>query len=92
MKLNVEDRVVAEAYKLLDINGTVRAVAKCFNVSKSTVHHDLAVKLKKINAELYKKVQKILRINLLERHKRGGNATKKKYEKIRLQRKKLQVK
>ena len=83
MKEAIEDRVVCEAYKLLDTSGTVRSVAKFFNVSKSTVHFDLTKRLKKINFDLYKRVQKILKINFFERHKRGGESTKRKYEKLK---------
>ncbi|MCI8500056.1 MAG: hypothetical protein HFE28_05550 [Clostridia bacterium] len=36
-----------------------------------------------LDAELWEKVQKILGINLKERHLRGGNATRLKYEKKR---------
>lgn len=80
MKDSVEERVLLEAYKLIDTNGTVRSVAKMFNMSKSTIHFDVTQRLKKINFDLYKKVQKVLKINLLERHKRGGEATKRKYK------------
>lgn len=59
---------------------TVRAAAKRFGISKSTVHKDMAVRLKKIDGELYEKVAKILAFNRSERHIRGGMATKKKYK------------
>ena len=59
---------------------TVRAAAKRFGISKSTVHKDMAVRLKKIDGGLYGKVAKILAFNRSERHIRGGMATKKKYK------------
>lgn len=58
---------------------TVRATAKKFGISKSTVHKDVRVRLKKIDSNLYEKVNKILEKNKKERHIRGGIATKKKY-------------
>lgn len=58
---------------------TVRATAKKFGISKSTVHKDVRVRLKKIDSKLYEKVNKILEKNKRERHIRGGIATKKKY-------------
>lgn len=58
---------------------TVRAAAGRFGVSKSTVHKDLTVRLKRQDPFLYEKVQKILRMNKEERHLRGGNATRLKY-------------
>ncbi len=58
---------------------TVRGCASYFNVSKSTVHKDLAYKLKRINPPLYREVKEVLNINKSERHLRGGEATRKKY-------------
>lgn len=52
-----------------------------FKTSKSTVHNDVSNKLKKSNYALYKKVQIVLKNNFNEKHIRGGNATKMKYEK-----------
>ena len=51
-----------------------------FCVSKSTIHYDLTIRLKKINKSLYKKVNKILKYNLSQRHIRGGESTKNKYK------------
>ena len=59
---------------------TVRACASHFEISKSTVHKDVTERLKLFDYSLYKSVQKILGINLSERHLRGGIATKIKYE------------
>jgi len=63
---------------------TVRSAAKKFNVSKSTVHKDVAERLKKIDPVLYKEVKEVLEINKAQRHIRGGLATRQKY--IRLTR------
>ena len=52
-----------------------------FSISKSTVHKDVAERLKYIDEELYEKVSEVLKINLSERHIRGGIATKEKYQK-----------
>ena len=61
---------------------TVRGVAKEFGISKSTVHKDVTVTLKKINRTLYMQVKTVLEKNKMERHLRGGEATKKKYESL----------
>lgn len=58
---------------------TVRATAKAFGISKSTVHKDLTVRLKEEDPTLYKQVKSVLEKNKQERHIRGGLATKKKY-------------
>lgn len=61
---------------------TVRACAEHFGMSKSTVHKDTE-RLEGLDAALYEKVRKVLCINLRERHIRGGNATRRMYEKKR---------
>ena len=62
---------------------TVRDMSKYFYLSKSTIHYDLSVRLKKLNVSLFKRVDKILKFNLSERHLRGGKATKAKYENLK---------
>ena len=64
-----------------DTQSTVREAARIFGVSKSTVHKDVTERLPKIRPQLAKLVREILDINKAERHIRGGEATKKKYEK-----------
>ncbi|SDB43219.1 putative DeoR family transcriptional regulator, stage III sporulation protein D [Ruminococcaceae bacterium FB2012] len=59
---------------------TVRAAAKHFGISKSTVHKDLTERLPKTSPALWKQVRELLELNKRERHIRGGLATKHKYE------------
>ena len=77
------ERVVEEGRYIAQTGATVRATAKVFHFSKSTVHKDVSERLEKIDLDLYKKVQKVLEKNLLERHLRGGEATRIKYLKNR---------
>ena len=65
---------------LLANNATVRAAAKQFGVSKSTVHKDLTERLEKIDPALYQQVRQLLDRNKAERHIRGGMATRRKYK------------
>ena len=65
---------------IVENQSTVRATAKKFNVSKSTVHKDISERLKNINGQLYIEAKKVLEKNKKERHIRGGLATKKKYK------------
>ena len=51
-----ENEIIKMAYYILENNTTIRATAKAFNTPKSTVHHNLSVKLKYINYSLYKEV------------------------------------
>lgn len=77
---SIEERCVILANYLVDNKATVRAVAKAFGVSKSTVHKDVTQVLKNVDKNLYLKVKEILEINKSERHIRGGQATRAKYE------------
>ena len=69
--------VIAEY--VIETGVTVRSAAAHFGISKSTVHKDLAYKLKYCNAILYREVKKILDVNKSQRHIRGGEATRMKY-------------
>ncbi len=80
MRIDIIDRVIEEAEYIASTGATVRATAKVFGLSKSSVHKDVTERLKKIDKTLYKKVKKVLGINLSERHIRGGEATKNKYK------------
>jgi putative DeoR family transcriptional regulator (stage III sporulation protein D) len=76
---SIEERCVILARYLIDNKSTVRAVAKEFGVSKSTVHKDVTQVLKDVDVSLYRRVKEILEINKSERHIRGGEATRIKY-------------
>lgn len=77
----INKRVIEEAKYILKTNDTIRSVAKVFRVSKSTVHKDLHERLSKIDKKLYLDVDKILKYHTDIRHIRGGEATRKKYQK-----------
>lgn len=77
---DVEGRAVILGEYIIEHKATVRAAAKQFGISKSTVHKDITEKLPVIAPQLYPAVKEILEINKKERHIRGGLATKHKYE------------
>ena len=79
MHTDMEARACDLAEYLLANNTTVRAAAKQFGVSKSTVHKDLTERLTELNPTLAKDVKHVLDNNKAERHIRGGQATRKKY-------------
>lgn len=83
MKGLPEERAVAAAEYIIENGSTVRAAAKKFGVSKSTVHKDVSERLAKISPPLYFEVKAVLEKNKQERHIRGGEATKQKYELLR---------
>ncbi len=76
---DIHMRILVEAEYIVKTNSTVRAAAKHFGISKSTVHKDVTEKLKSIDKQLYEEVRRVLDVNLAERHIRGGMATKTKY-------------
>ncbi|MBQ2999040.1 MAG: sporulation transcriptional regulator SpoIIID [Clostridia bacterium] len=76
-----KERCVLLATYLVENKATVRAVAARFGISKSTVHKDITQNLKRVNRTLYEQTKEILDLNKKERHLRGGEATKQKYQK-----------
>ena len=83
MKSNLEERAVRLGEHIIEHKSTVRETAAVFGISKSTVHKDLTALLPRLNSGLYKEVRAILDLNKEERHLRGGEATKHKYESMR---------
>ena len=80
MRDNIEQRACDLAVYIIENRTTVRAAAKKFGISKSTVHKDLSERLRHINRPLYLQVKEIMEINKAERHIRGGQATREKYQ------------
>lgn len=79
---SIEERCEALAKYVIENRSTVRDTARAFGISKSTVHKDITEKLSKINNNLYETVCMVLARNKSERHLRGGEATKRKYQLI----------
>lgn len=82
--LEIEERAKVLATYIIETKSTVRQAAKKFNVSKSTVHKDISERLEKVNPALAYEAKKVLEINKMERHIRGGMATKLKYQKEKI--------
>ena len=80
MRINIEERAVRLAEYIIDNDTTVRAAAKQFGVSKSTVHKDVTERLKKQDPALWAQAKAVLEKNKAERHIRGGIATRIKYK------------
>ena len=77
---SIAERCEALAAYILEKRATVRETAEMFSISKSTVHKNVTQTLSKINPALHNQVSAILQKNKLERHIRGGEATKRKYK------------
>ena len=80
MKDNLNKRACELAVYMIETGATVRAAARHFGISKSTVHKDLTQRLEQYNHVLYQQVREILDVNKQERHIRGGMATRRKYK------------
>ena len=79
MSDDLEQRACELAVYMIENRATVRAAAKHFGISKSTVHKDLTERLESVNKILYLQVKEVLDVNKAQRHIRGGIATRKKY-------------
>ena len=80
MSNTIEQRACELAVHMIETGATVRAAASHFGISKSTVHKDLQQRLPKCNPTLYTQVRKVLDLNKMERHIRGGMATRRMYK------------
>ena len=69
---------------MLEHRSTVRSAAKVFGISNSTVHKDVTKILERENHALFLQVKALLDENKSERHVRGGEATRLKYQKREL--------
>lgn len=80
MYSDIEERACDVARYIVENKSTVRAAAKEFGISKSTVHKDITQRLEKVNPSLFDQVRVLLDTNKAERHIRGGLATRRKYK------------
>lgn len=83
MREDVRLRVMQAAEHILESGATVRACAAKYGVSKTTIHKDMRERLPKLDGELSKEVDAVLKKNLEERHIRGGAATREKFRRSR---------
>ncbi len=79
MKEYIERRVYDICYHIIETGATVRAAAKTFGISKSSVHKDVTERISELNSALASEVKAVLENNLAVRHIRGGEATRRKY-------------
>ena len=78
MKVEPEQRAALLGEYIAKNSATVRAAARAFGCSKSTVHKDVSSRLRRVDPDLFQRVQAR---NKAERHLRGGAATRRKYGK-----------
>ena len=76
MKHDIEQRACDLAVYIIENRTTVRAAAKQFGISKSTVHKDLTERLPQYNRPLSLQVQAILQQNRTPYPRRAGHPAK----------------
>ena len=80
MQEYIEKRVIEVCDYMIETGATVRQAANRFGVSKSTIHKDLVERLPELDKSRYEQVKAVLENNKAERHLRGGEATRQKYQ------------
>ncbi|MDO5298966.1 MAG: sporulation transcriptional regulator SpoIIID [Clostridia bacterium] len=83
MNQAIERRVMRAAEYIVANGATVRQTAKVLGVSKSTVHKDMETRLPQLSGALAKEVAAVFLRNKQERHLRGGEATRRRYARLR---------
>ena len=79
----MSNRVINEAVLIVDNSKTIREVANLLNIGKSTVHKDLKERLPEIDMDLSIKVNQTLTNNFNNKHIRGGEKTRLKYQSLK---------
>lgn len=79
----IRERILTLGAYIRDTHATVREAAARFGISKSTVHKDMTQKLQRLDPVMFSAVRVVLEENKAERHLRGGEATKRKYRRMR---------
>lgn len=87
MRVNqaIERRVLMAAEHIAATGATVRQTARLLGVSKSTVHKDMETRLRMLSPALHQEVMRVFSVNKAQRHLRGGEATKRRYERMKEQ-------
>ena len=80
--------VYREAYFIIEHNASVRKCAREFGRCKSTIHYDMQNRLPSIDPILAEKVMEIFKSNYADKHNRGGNVIKQRWEIIHNQKRK----
>lgn len=80
-RAGILERATQVAEYIIEHHATVRETAKAFGISKSTVHKDVAERVRYVDWKLYFQADKVLKYNLSQRAMRGGESTRKKYKK-----------
>jgi len=84
MEDKIYKRTLKEAEMIIKSKKTLRELANELNIGKSTIHKDMQIRLKAIDFDKYQQVQAIFREHINIRHLHGGESTRKKYQKNKI--------
>ena len=84
MKDTIDERARELGQFVLETGATVRAAAERFGVSKSTVHKDLTQRLERADRLGWLRGRGGLGRHKAQRHLRGGEATRRKYQSAKI--------
>jgi len=73
------ERIFEHACLIIDEGMTIREIAEKTHWSKTTVDTDVTIRLEKLDASLAREVQKILDYHFEQKHMKGAQATREKY-------------
>lgn len=81
LKWGFTDKEIEDlADQIIDNNITLRQLESITNIPKSTLHRILHKRLPNINSEKYEKFKELLNKNYSQKHIKGGESTKKKFD------------
>ena len=84
MREESAQRCLDMAQYMVEKGATVREVARVFSVSKSLTHREMTTRLKELQPALYRQVRQVLLYHKAVRHLRGGEATRRRFEREKL--------
>lgn len=70
---DIKKRIVDEAEHIIKTKEIIRQNSQIFNISKSSIHNDIQNKLKKLNNEIYEKMNPIMQDHIEKKHNKNGN-------------------
>lgn len=77
------ERAISVGQYIIETDATYRQAARVFGVSKSTIQKDVTERLPLIDKGLAAQVRRISQAHLADRHKRGGEGMRLKWQKLR---------
>lgn len=75
----IEKRVLSVTDYIIENKATIREAAKVFGVSKATIQMDITIRIYELNPQKASEVEKVILSNKIQRHLRGGEATRRKF-------------